>query len=950
MDAWLNAQVDLGDVNARRAIDAPAEAPLLAITGPAASGKTETLARRYVALLARDATLGVAATIVTAAHADGAAALAARIETLLPPERAAERAHAGRYVGCGLERLAFDLLAEHATLTGLAYDIEAIDGYDAEEIFERAIAPLFSADWNEFLGPDIDPEIPGLRAPDRFAVAVLRLIRKLRAAHITPEDFLKAALRGATAFYANPPNLSAPSLLFATKDEHRGALAVDGAERERQRRREIDLAKIIAKLYRSYLSELVAHGCLTASDAIAEATRLLEDHPALARTCRRRFRIALVDDIHDLPTGDFRLLQAIFGPALTGVTVAGDPEAATQTFAGARPERIFAAATTTLRLAANYRVPPQIAAVVRALLEPHPPVIPASDALQLHRAVTPQAEAAFVAASVGARLSAGTPPARIAVLHRSLRALAVYEDALVDANIPIALRGDAALFARHDVLDALAVLWSTVDPYRHAWLLRVLQLPALGFSDATLATLCGEPASPQALLFDLPQDDTDGSRRWDRRRNLRLGTNVVRGDRDGDLEPAVRERLAAFRARRARWQQLLHGASATQAAEAIVRDAGLFLQRPGESDARTRRRATLVGALLDVVTRYARRHRADELADALVYCERIANSESGPVLDDAAGDAVVVAAIDRIKGHRFDHVFVVDVRAGSFPPYYVPDAFLFSPTYGMIPKDSVGEAVTARTAKFTWYAHQAKLRETYAREDRRALAVALARADRSATVSAAGRATRGVAAPELLVELQSLLPLAAAELPPPSTPAARVAAFGGRGPDQPAAPDARADGPSPPGDLAARRNIVAAERLAEMLRCVRCAPRRVIAGALEASFTLLSGRLASVDGRVEARDVQFAFPLGPAVVFGTLPALLHHAGRTYVAVAGQDAASAALAMHGLAQRVTPDAFFVETADGVFSGPQPVNAGDFIARAQAVLDGSSLPLCSEHRLV
>jgi superfamily I DNA/RNA helicase len=928
---------DIADVNARRAVDAPADGPLLAITGRAASGKTETLARRYVALLARDTTLTIGSTIVCAARGEAAAALAARIDALLPPARASERERNGRYFGCRLDRLAFDMLAENATLTNLAYDVEAIDGYDAEEIFERAIAPLFSADWNEYLGPDIDPEIPGLRAPDRFAAAVLRLIRKLRAAQISPAAFFASALRGATTFYSSPPNLSAPSLLFATKDEHRSALAVDASELERQRRRELDLAKIISKVYRSYLDELVARGCLTSSDAIAEATRLLDEHPAVARTYRQRFRIALVDDAQDLPTGEFRLLSAIFGKTLAGVTIAGDPQAATETFAGARPERVFGAAAQTLRLQANYRVPAQIAAVAEVLLDPqHAPPIPPGGAVRLHRAATPLDEAAFVADSIAAQLAAGTPPGRIAVVHRSLRALAAYEDALVERDIPIALHGDAALFARHDTLDALGLLWSTVDPFAHAWLLRVLQLPALALNDASLAILCGEPASPQALLFDLPPDENDGSRRWDRQRNLRLGTNVVRGDRDADLQPEIRERLGAFRARRAAWQQLARSAGVAEAAAAIVADGGIYERRPNETAARTRRRGAVVGALLETIARYAARNRGSELSAALTYCERIARSESGPTLRDDAGDAVVVGAIDAVKARRFDRVYVVDVRAGSFPPYYVPDAFLFSPTYGMIPKDSVGDAVTARTAKFTWYAHQAKLRENYSREDRRALAVALTRADVAVTVSASGRPTRGVAAPELLVELQSLRPeLSRAESPP----AANVT----RPPDAPVArtrPAAVDPGTEP--DV-----VLAVERVAEMLVCVRCAPRRTIPAAVEASFTLLSGRLPATDERVEARDIAFAFALGPAIVYGTVSALLRHERRLYVTLAQRNPLLAALAIAGLADRVCADGFFVETADGVFTGPHPLDADEPLGRASETLAGTFAPLCQEH---
>ena len=114
-------------------------------------------------------------------------------------------------------------------------------------------------------------------------------------------------------------------------------------------------------------------------------------------------------------------------------------------------------------------------------------------------------------------------------------------------------------------------------------------------------------------------------------------------------------------------------------------------------------------------------------------------------------------SIDRIGPRRFDHVFVVDARAGSFPPYYVPDAFLFSPTHGMVPKDAAGDAPAARTAKFTWYSHQAKFNAAYAREHRKLLALAMTRADVSVTVSAGGRATRGVGAPEFAVELRGML-------------------------------------------------------------------------------------------------------------------------------------------------------------------------------------------------
>ena len=729
-----------------RALALPAEHGLIAFTGPPASGKTAALVRRFSVLVAADPSIAAAA-IVTAARGDGARALAARI--------AAACGTAVR--GETLDVLALELLRAHPLETGLALDLELIDPLEAEEIFERAAAPLFSAEWSDWLGADVDPEIAGLRTPDRFADAALRLIRKLRDAGIDDAAFLATAQRGATTFYANPPNLASPALLAATKDEHRASLAVDASELDRQRRRELDLAKILARLYRAYADELVRRGCLTPADVLTEATRLLETHPAIVRALRRRLRVAFVDDAHDLPAAALRFLRALFGDALDGVTVAGDPDLATQTFAGARPERIFGRAKTAVALGAG-ALHPQIAALARGIVDGDPArPVPAGEAVRVLRAADRAAETQTVADRIVTLLNGGTAPSRIAVVHRSLRTLGDFEDALLACDVPLALAGDPALFERHDVLDALSLLWVAVDPFRHEWTLRALQTPMLRLSDASIATLCGEPASPQPALFAIPETEPDGDRRWDRKRDLRLATNVLRGERDGDLSALARERIAAFRARRARWTAWLSATDAASAARAIVEDRGLLLPRRGETAARRRLRATLTGRLMELIASYAARHPFETLASALAYCERLASAERGPELVDERDDAVVVASAERILARRFDHVFLVDARAGSFPPYYVPDAFLFSPTYGMIPKDCAGDAVAARTAKFTWYEHHAKPRAAYVREQRRLFAAALCRADMTATISASGKPTRGAAAPELAAEAAALL-------------------------------------------------------------------------------------------------------------------------------------------------------------------------------------------------
>ena len=673
---------------------------------------------------------------------------------------------ARRLGGAPLAELALRILDANAFESGLALDLARIEDIDAETHFERAAGSLFSLEWVELVEPELgdapslDYEIAGLRTPERFAQAAYRLFRKLRGAGIAPDRFLDISLKKAAEWYANPPNLANPDLLFATPDRYRDSLHADVRELERQRRREIDLAKILASVYERYIADAEARGCLTGVDAVADATRLLERNPAAATRARNAYRLAFIDDAQDLSVGELSLLQAIYGEGLEGVTLAGDPDQATRTFAGARPERVFACGTE-FALADPGGPHGAIVAAAREFLRERTIATDPGERLRIHRASTQSAEATLIAREAGAALAAGAAPESIAILVRSLRGARPYVVALLDADIPVHLLGDVDLFADPTVQDAVSLLWAAHDPFRHDWLLRSLQTPALRLSDATLVALCSEPAQPQAALFaEVEEEDATAPRgRWDRERDLRLGRNVTRGDRDAELEPEARERLERFRARRERWRRLFAGAALEDAARTVVTEGGLFEPAPGETEAWTRHRRQMLERFLFRLATYARSDRTRTLGEALRYFETIATSEWPQCEpgDDAAAGAVHVAEIETIKGRTYRTAFIPNLRAGAFPPYWVPDAFVFTTAFGIVPKDNVGEARSARTAKFTWYMHRAKIRDQYANEDRRLLYCAMTRATERLTVSAWGSPSKGVAAPELLAELEAAL-------------------------------------------------------------------------------------------------------------------------------------------------------------------------------------------------
>ena len=166
----------------------------------------------------------------------------------------------------------------------------------------------------------------------------------------------------------------------------------------------------------------------------------------------------------------------------------------------------------------------------------------------------------------------------------------------------------------------------------------------------------------------------------------------------------------------------------------------------------------LLRRLLDRLEEFAAEHPEARVAEILAYAQQRMESdlESCEAADPrgAGRGFVQMLSVEAAQGLEFDHVVVGNVRPGSFPLWYAPEAFLFSPKLGMIPKENAGEAQAARTAKFSYYIFRTKATQRYNERERRALHYAIRRARESVLVTASGTPTRGITAPELLEELR----------------------------------------------------------------------------------------------------------------------------------------------------------------------------------------------------
>jgi superfamily I DNA/RNA helicase len=695
----------------QQAIASPHDAALVSIEGEAGSGKTYTLMQRAIGIatsLPEDRSV-----LLSSPNAD----TLAELRSLCVAENDS--------------RFSFRLLGDLA-FTVVEREAHLIDDLQATRIFERAAEGLLSLEWEAFTRADIDPEVAGLRTPERFVAAAYRLIRKLCMAHINPEEFEAICLRGNTNFYEHLPDLGSLDLIERTPAQYRDSLRIDRAEAQRQRRRENDLAAILTLLYKRYCTLLIAEGSYTLFDALAEATKRMRFDRTLRQNFIDRYPHTCIDDAQDLTTGELYFLQAIYGRELHGVTIAGDARQATRTFAGARGERTFTVAKQRFILQEQYRCPAAIVNVARRALDKRAPIHLAENDVTLHRVVTVQAEAEHIANTIATLIANGTSTQQIAIIARSIRCVDPYIAALLDCDIPLDIGGDAQLYLFESVRDALAVLWSVADPYRHDHLLRMLEMPCLGLCDASIALLCSSP---------LP-------------RNLGLCRNVIQGESDADLPEETRHRLALFRTAHERWETLTHTVDPATLARTILAEAITF---DNPQSARARFESGLLARLIEEIEMFTEREPLGSLHGFLQEAERVAQTdEELHAVTQRCRQAVSFLSVEAAKARSFEHVFVIDTRAAGFVRYYVPDAFLFYPSLGMIAKENVGEnACAARTAKFTYALYKFSTRERYVEEERRAFAYAATRASKHLHISSSGSPTRGNAAPELLEELRS---------------------------------------------------------------------------------------------------------------------------------------------------------------------------------------------------
>jgi DNA helicase-2/ATP-dependent DNA helicase PcrA len=420
--------------------------------------------------------------------------------------------------------------------------------------------------------------------------------------------------------------------------------------------------RTIAEAYAVYQQRLGEAQALDFDDLIMRTVRLLQKHPLVADSYRRRFRHVLVDEYQDTNHAQYMLIKELVGE--TGeLCVVGDADQSIYAFRGATIRNIMEferdyPEARTLLLEQNYRSTQTILSAANAVIDRNTERKPkrlwseegAGEQIVGYVADTEHAEADWVAREID-RLcdDHGFRPADVAVFYRTNAQSRVFEEVFIRFGLPYKVVGGVRFYERKEVRDALGYLRAVANPDDTVNIRRVLNTPRRGIGER--AEACVEAlASRERISFGAALTRVDEA--------IGVSTRAANSIKDFVvLLDSVREQAAT--------------APPEEILEALLQRSGYLAELEESLDPQDAGRVENLQELVSVAREYTERAAAAEeeatLAGFLEQVALVADADQIPSDDPDHQGVVTLMTLHTAKGLEFPVVFLTGLEDGVFP-------------------------------------------------------------------------------------------------------------------------------------------------------------------------------------------------------------------------------------------------------------------------------------------
>ncbi|MEU0081465.1 DNA helicase PcrA [Micromonospora tulbaghiae] len=428
--------------------------------------------------------------------------------------------------------------------------------------------------------------------------------------------------------------------------------------------------RALAEAYTLYQRRLREAHALDFDDLIMTTVHLLQSHPHVAESYRRRFRHVLVDEYQDTNHAQYVLIKELVsgteGIPPAELCVVGDADQSIYAFRGATIrnilefERDFTDARTIL-LEQNYRSTQTILNAANAVIDRNTSRKPKrlwSDAGSGEQIVgyvadTEHAEADWVAREIDRLVDDGeTRPGDVAVFYRTNAMSRVFEEVFIRVGLPYKVVGGVRFYERKEVRDALAYLRAVVNDDDTVSLRRILNTPRRGIGERAEACV-------EALAA---------------RDRISFGAALRRAKDAPGISTRAANGIAEFVALLDAARELADTGTPEEVLEAVLTRSGYLAELEESLDPQDAGRVDNLQELVSVAREYTERIEAlgadDERATLAGFLEQVAlvaDADQIPSDDPEHQGVVTLMTLHTAKGLEFPVVFLTGLEDGVFP-------------------------------------------------------------------------------------------------------------------------------------------------------------------------------------------------------------------------------------------------------------------------------------------
>ncbi len=435
--------------------------------------------------------------------------------------------------------------------------------------------------------------------------------------------------------------------------------------------------KIFGDVYKEYQKRLKQNNALDFDDLIMKTVELFETQAEVLEQYQNRFRFLLVDEYQDTNTAQFKLLALLAGK-YRNLCVVGDDDQSIYKFRGANImnilnfEKIFPDAVT-IRLEQNYRSTKRILDAANEVIRHNTERKAKSlwtkaeegEPIRFVQFLNEYEEAAGIASDIKRETNLANQNnsnlanqnnsdlarcgySDFAILYRTNAQSRIFEEKLVQENIPYRIVGAINFYARKEIKDLLCYLKAVSNSDDDIAIKRIINVPRRGIGATTVSRVTDYSIDHEISFFEA----------------LRQADYI-----DGCSRAA--SRIHSFVSFIDHLKQSLDepGFSLKGLLEEIIDSTGYVKELEAEDTVEAGARLENIDSLMNKVIQFENDAAEDPSGEPATLDSLLENIALVADIDTVDSDAeqVLLMTLHSAKGLEFPHVYICGMEEGVFP-------------------------------------------------------------------------------------------------------------------------------------------------------------------------------------------------------------------------------------------------------------------------------------------